>query len=197
MGFVKRRWVKKGLLLAFLAVAGILIGEVVGFLTRPSAVDILQSLKAQQLTTRSLYVNGRPLMAEVWVLPQTSSSDPLQKAAEKLLVVGKTVYLFQDDFGQSRGQCSYPSDLPGCDVACDYVIEMGNMRAVIGSTSQGREAFLGAFDGAARAAGWASQLPSDEAFYWMREGRLLMVRLKSFPDGRPSQVALVEQRVQE
>ncbi len=192
---MKKRWVKKLLLLAFLAVAGIVVGEVVGFLTRPSAEELLLGLKAQKVFEQSLYVNGRSLSAEVWRLPETSSSDPLREAADKLLVVGKVVYVFRDDFGKARGQCSYPVDLPACDVVCDYVIEAGNMRSVIGSTRLDRGAFLRGLGSAAEAMGWQSELPQGEAFLWRREGKLLMVRVKDFPEDGLSQVALVEMRV--
>ncbi len=193
---MKKRWIKKGCLLAFLAVAGVLIGEVVGYLTRPSAVDILQSLKAELVMEQSLYVNGRVLSAQVWQLPHIASDDPLRKAADKLLVVGKTVYVFQDDFGQSKGLCEYPSDLPYCDIACDYVIETGNARVVIGTTTRDGKTLASELNSTAQAAGWVSQLPADGAFYWVKDGKLLMIKVKEFPGEQPTQVALVEQRIQ-
>ncbi len=196
MKWMKKRWVKKLFLLAFLAIAGIVIGEVVGYMTRQSAEDILLELKAKKIIARRLNVNGHDLLAEVWQLPPTSSSDPLKKASDKLLVVKKTVFLFKDDIGSSKGLCDYPIDLPACDLQCDYVIQTGNMRFVIGTTTSSRANFLEAFGQSAQAMGWTSELPADKAFLWTREEMLLELQTVEFPNRGITQVALLETRVQ-
>ncbi len=192
MKLPKHPFVRKLFLLGFLAVAGVLIGEVFTLLTRPSAHDLLADLRATMLMSQSLEVNGQTLYAEVWQLPATSSADHLKKAAERLLIVGKTVYVFNDTMLPLKGACTYPEDLPRWDVACDYVMDTGRMRVVIGQTAQTNRAMLEMLDGQARAMGW-EPVGDAQAFVWKRGNKVLWAKVKEFP-GQPSQAVLVEQK---
>ncbi len=149
--------VRKVLLTALLGVAGLGAALVFQRLTREKTEDVLLQLGAEHVLTQSVVVNGRPLVAEVWSVPETSSTVPLQKSAGKALIVGKTVYLFKDDaLEKARGDAAYPSDFPACEMACDYVMEAGLMRCVTGRTRRSREAVLAELAQSALAAGWVA-----------------------------------------
>ena len=170
--------VRKGLLMAFLVVAGLLAGEVYQRLSRQSPEEVLAQLHAQQVMTRSLIVNGQNIVADVWALPETSSVAPLRKTKGRVLIVGKLVYVFQNGGLKSlRGQCSYPADFPALEMTCDYVVDTGSCRMVSGSTSLSAEAVKGLFDASARNAGWAPlganvwQKGKDTLFMQASEGR--------------------------
>ncbi len=195
MKFARHPFIRKLFLLSFLAVAGIVVGKVFTYLTRPSAEDLLADIKAEKVLSQSLYVNGRSLQAEVWQVPEVYSTDPLRKAAERLLVVGKTVYVFKEDVAPLRGACTYPSDLPQWDVTCEYVIETGNLRAVIGGTSQTARSMMEMLDGSARAMGWSPlHEPGSVPYLWKKDGKMLWARVKEFARGQQSQAVLIEQK---
>ena len=154
MNWMKRRYAKKALLLGFLAVAGMLAGEVFQILHRESAEDILHELKAEQVMSQTMEVNGQTVVADVWRLPATSSADPLRKAGERLLVVGKTVYLFHEDVRPMMGSCTWPEDLPAWDFAPDYVVDAGTARFVSGVSTEAPAALMGTLAERAAAQGW-------------------------------------------
>ncbi len=184
---------RKILLFGFLAIAGILVGEVFTRLTRPSAQDLLADLNATKIMKQSLEVNGQTLFAEVWRLPDTSSSDYLKKTAEQLLIVGKTVYVFNQTMTPLKGHCSYPNELPKWDVICDYVINTGNIRAVIGTSSQTSQAMMDMLNHQAQAMGWTPLIETN-AFVWTKGNKTLWAKIKEFPNGQPSQAILIEQK---
>ena len=160
MNALRNRYVKKALLLGFLAAAGILAFEVFGdvFLTLGGKTpeETLALLRAEQLMTQTIEVNGRTVTAEVWRLPPTSSADPLRKVAGggRLLVVGKVVYLFNESQRAARGQCAWPEDVPRWPAEPDYVVDAGTARFVCGVSAQAPGALYAALTADARAKGW-------------------------------------------
>ncbi|MEG1933925.1 MAG: hypothetical protein RR133_05015 [Kiritimatiellia bacterium] len=147
-------WFRKALLLAFLAIAGLLAAEVFQLITNPAPEDILKRLGAQQVLTQGLTVNGVAVVAHLWQLPAYASVEPLRKARGKLLTVGKMVYVFEDDMGKLKGQCVYPDDLPRLEISCDYVMELRHSRFVSGTTSARRADVMAAGASAATAQRW-------------------------------------------
>ena len=170
---------RKAFLLAFLAVASLLVAEVWQRYSGKTVQEALIMLGAQQIMTQSLYVNGRPLVADVWQLPPTSSADPVRKARGKALIVGKMVYAFSGNDLPAKGDCTYPEDLPPWAITCDYVVETGHSRFVNGTSAETPEALLAALDTSAQAAGWKRlgvgvwQKGAETLFAKVSEGRNL------------------------
>lgn len=171
--------VRKVLLTALLGVAGLGAAVVFQRLTREKTEDVLLQLGAEHVLTQSVVVNGRPLVAEVWSVPETSSTVPLQKSAGKALIVGKTVYLFKADaLGKARGDVAYPAAFPVCEMACDYVMEAGLMQCVTGRTRRSREEVLVGLVQSAGAAGWVPR----GAQVWERGAQMLIVQASEGKD---------------
>lgn len=154
MNLMKQRYVKKTLLLAFLAVAGILVAEVFQRFYKESAEDLLHELRAEQQMTQTMEVNGQTVVADVWQLPPTSSADPLRKTDERLLVVGKTVYVFHEDVRPMMGEADWPSDLPAWDFKPDYVVDAGTARFVSGVSTESPERLMEILSERALAKAW-------------------------------------------
>ena len=154
MNWLRRRYVKKALLLGFLAVAGILAAEVFQVLGGKRPEEVLRSLHAELALSQSMEVNGQTVTADVWRLPATSSADPLRKLREPLLIVGRTVYVFHEDVRPMRGACAWPEDLPAWDFRPDYVVDTGVARFVNGVSGEAPGAALETLGERARAQGW-------------------------------------------
>lgn len=180
---------RKALLLGFLAVAGILAGEVYQRMSRRTPEDILTELKATQVLTQGMDVNGRSVTATIWRLPDFASAHPLRNAKGKALTVGKLVYVFKDDIGRARGDCTYPSDLPTWDITCDYVVDAGHSRFVSGSSTRSIADLLDSFATAAQASGWESLGPN----VW-RKGRNTLIAHTAESKSGITQAALIVQK---
>lgn len=185
---LKNPFVRKGLLFAFLILAGILFGDIFTLLTRPAPEVILDQLHATRLMTQSLEVNGSQMTADVWELPPTSSAAALRKASGKALVVGRLVYVFSGDVARAKGNCTYPDDFPHLPLTCDYVIETGLMRAVNGEATLAPAAAMAQLTASAAAAGWTQLGPG----VWQKAGEVLYARATESSAG--SQIALVIQK---
>ena len=173
----KKRIIRKTLLLAFLALAGILGGEVYQLLTEKTTEEVLHRYNAQQLTTQSLTVNGSVVIADIWQLPDFVSPDVLKKTRGKALTVNRLVYVFKDDITHSKGQCRYPSDLPALDITCDYVVDATHSRFVSGTSPANAATLRSSLEASARAQGWTVLNPNlfrkgrDTLFLSLSEGR--------------------------
>ncbi len=160
MNVLRKRYVKKALLLGFLAAAGVLafeaFGDVFGVLGGRSPEETLRLLRAEQVLAQTMEVNGRTVAADVWRLPETSSADPLRKVSGsgRVLVVGKLVYVFHEDVRGARGDCAWPEDLPRWEGEPDYVIDTGTARVVCGVSPASPGAVLAAVGAEAAARGW-------------------------------------------
>lgn len=184
----KNPFVRKGLLFAFLILAGILFGDIFTLLTRPSPDVLLAQLQATRLMTQSLEVNGAQMTADVWELPPTVSPAALRKSVGKALVIGRLVYVFSGDVARAKGNCTYPADFPPLTIACDYVIDTGIMRSVNGSASASPEQLMAQLTASAQASGWTSLGPG----VWQKNAEHLFARATETPDG--SHIALVIQK---
>lgn len=145
-------------------------------------------LGATLLMTQSLTVNGRGMTANVWQLPEYASADPVRKARGKALIVGKVVYVFNEEGLPARGDCVYPRDLPAWDIACDYVVDAGVSRFVNGRSPEAPETLLAALETSARAAGWERLGPN----VWRKGQATLLAHATEVRDG--TQAALIVQR---
>lgn len=183
-------FVRKGLLIVFLILAGIIFGDIFTFLNRPAPEDILNQLHATRLLTQSLEVNGIRMAADVWELPPTSSAAALRKASGKALVVGRLVYVFSGDVARAKGNCTYPADFPYLPLACDYVIDTGLMRSVNGSSTSRPDRLMTQLAASAAEAGWSAFGPG----VWKKDAEVLYARATETADG--SHIALVIQKEQ-
>ena len=147
---------KKTLLLCFLAVAAVAASEVFMRLMdrSDSAEKVLAQLRAERVALQTLEVNGQTVTAERWLLPPTSSADPLRKVNARLLIVERTVFLFKDDVRPLIGDCSWPKDLPAWDFKPDYVVDLGNARYVSGVSQESPAALHEALAKRAAEQGW-------------------------------------------
>lgn len=186
----KNPFFRKGLLFVFLALAGIIFGDIFTFITRPSPEDILNQLSASRIMTQSLEVNGTQMTADLWELPPTASPAALRKASGKALVVGRLVYVFTGDVARAKGNCTYPVDFPPIPIACDYVINTGLMRAVNGDSACPPEQLMAQLDGVARTDGWEYLGPG----VWKKGAEVLYARATETATG--SHIALVIQKEQ-
>ncbi len=189
MNWMKRRYVKKTLLLAFLAVAGILAAEVFQILNKESAEDILLKLRAEQKMSQTMEVNGQTVTADVWQLPETSSADPLRKTGDRLLVVGKTVYVFHEDVRPLMGEADWPSDLPAWDFKPDYVVDAGTARFVSGVSTESPAQLMKVLSERALAQDWK---PLGENVWQKRHEVLLAHAVES---KRGTEAVMVIQRI--
>lgn len=195
MNVLRKRYVKKALLLGFLAAAGILafeaFGDVFGVLGGRSPEETLRLLRAQHVLSQTVEVNGQTVTADVWRLPETSSADPLRKAAKgagRLLTVGKVVYLFREDVRGARGDCAWPEDLPQWGVRPEYVVDAGTSRFVSGVSDETPEALRAALAAAAEAQGWKALGGN----VWQRKHETLIAHAAE--SRRGTEAALVVQR---
>ena len=156
MKLPKNPLLRKLILLPFLAIAGLLIGDVYQRFSTKTPEEVLMALGAQQVLTQTMTVNGRDVLADIWRLPDYASSASLRKLNAKIITVGREVYVFHDDFSSIRGQCSYPSDLPAWEITCNYVIDATHSRFISGSSARSPDQLLSAFATSATAAGWTS-----------------------------------------
>lgn len=186
----KNPFFRKGLLFIFLALAGIIFGDIFTLITRPTAEDMLNQLYATRLMTQSLEVNGTQMTADIWELPPTASAAALKKASGKALVVGRLVYVFTGDVARAKGNCSYPTDFPQIPLTCDYVIDTGLMRAVNGTVSTTPAQIMDQLTASALADGWDTVGPG----VWKKGSEVLYARATETPDG--SHIALVIQKEQ-
>lgn len=171
MKLPKHPFVRKLILLPFLAVAGLLVGEVYQRFTQKTPEEILTALGAQQVMTQTMNVNGKNVLADVWRLPEYASAAALRKNHAKIITVDKVVYVFHDDFTSVRGECTYPADLPPWEITCNYVIDAAHSRFVNGTSPLPAEQLLQAFAAAAHAAGWTPL----NANLWQKEDQTLFV----------------------
>lgn len=171
MKLPKNPFLRKLIVLPFIAVAALLVADVYQQVTMQTPEDVLVMLKAQQVMSQTMIVNGKSVLADVWRLPEFSSSAPLRKLKAKVITVGKIVYVFHDDFTSIRGQCTYPSDLPAWDISCNYVIDATHSRFISGSSTQSPESLLAAFTATATADGWT---PLNSTL-WQKENLTLFV----------------------
>lgn len=186
----KNPFIRKGLLFAFLAIAGIIFGDIFTLVTRPDPETVLNQLYATKLMTQSLEVNGTQMTADIWELPPTSSPAALKNAIGKALVIGRLVYVFTGDVAHAKGNCTYPDDFPPLTLACDYVIDTGLMRAVNGNATCAPGQLMDQLDASARSDGWESLGPG----VWKKSGNILYARATETPDG--SHIALIIQKEQ-
>lgn len=186
----KNPFFRKGLLFIFLALAGIIFGDIFTLISRPSTEDVLNQLFATRLMTQSLEVNGTQMTADIWELPSTSSPAALKRASGKALVIGRLVYVFSGDVGHAKGNCSYPTDFPTIPLSCDYVIDTGLMRAVNGTSTINPNQMMAQLTASAHADGWETVGPG----VWRKAAEVLYARATETPTG--SQVALVIQKEQ-
>lgn len=186
--YLKNPFVRKGLLFAFLIVAGILFGDIFTLMTRPAPEAVLAQLHATRLMTRSLEVNGTQMTADVWELPPTASPAALRKASGKALVVGRLVYVFSGDVARAKGHCTYPADFPPLAIDCDYVIDTGTMRSVNGFALTAPDHLMTQLASAAQAAGWTPLGPG----VWQKGAEHLFARASETPDG--TRIALAIQK---
>ena len=186
MKALKRPLFRKVFLIGFLAVAGLLLGDIFQHLTQQKPEDILLQLHAQQIMSQSLQVNGVSVVADVWELPETSSATPLRKARGKSLIVGRLVYLFSNiDLGSLRGQCVYPDELPPWPITCDYAVDTGLSQFVSGTTAQTPEDTLAALDASAKQAGWTAR----GARVWQKGHQTLFAQASN--DGKQTHAMLI------
>lgn len=186
----KNPFVRKGLLFVFLALAGIIFGDIFTLVTRPDPETVLNQLHATKLMTQSLTVNDTQMTADIWELPPTASPAALKKSVGKALVVGRLVYVFTGDVARAKGNCTYPADFPPLTLACDYVIDTGLMRAVNGTTSCTPSQIMDQLNASAHADGWDTLGPG----VWRKNANVLYARATETPDG--SHIALVIQKEQ-
>lgn len=154
MNWLRRRYVRKALLLGFLAVAGILAAEVFQVLGGKEPEEVLRALHAELAMSQSMEVNGQTVTADVWRLPETSSADPLRRLRDPLLIVGRMVYVFHEDVRPMRGACMWPDDLPAWDFRPDYVVDTGMARFVNGVADESPGVALETLAARAQAQGW-------------------------------------------
>lgn len=168
--------VRKVLLLATLACAGILVGEIIQRWSAPTAEETLTALGATQTMTRTLTINDVNVTADVWALPTYASAAPLAKSKGKTLTVGRTVFVFEEDTVMPRrGICTYPEDLPAFGLSCDYVIDTGNVRLIEGVHPGSPADVEAALAAAAAPAGWSPVFPGA----WQRGDRVLSVQARA------------------
>lgn len=154
MKLPKNPLLRKLILLPFLTIAGLLIGDVYQRFTTKTPEEVLMALGAQQVLTQTMTVNGRNVIADIWRLPDFASSASLRKLNAKIITVDREVYVFHDDFSSIRGQCTYPTDLPAWNILCDYVIDATHSRFISGTSPLAPEQLLNAFATSAMAIGW-------------------------------------------
>jgi hypothetical protein len=169
MKLPKNPFLRKLIVLPFMAIAAYLVADVYQQVTTQTPEEILKTLHAQQVMSQTMDVNGRSVIADVWRLPEIASTVPLQKVKGKVITVGKVVYVFHDDFTSARGQCTYPHDLPPISLNCHYVIDAAHSRFVSGTTVDSAHTARTAFATAATASGWQ---PLNDAV-WQKEGSTL------------------------
>lgn len=186
----KNPFLRKGLLFVFLALAGIIFGDIFTLVTRPDPETLLNQLQAKRLLTQSLEVNGTQMTADVWELPPTVSATALRKTVGKALVVGRLVYVFTGDVARAKGNCTYPDDFPFLSLDCDYVIDTGLMRSVNGNSVASPTQLMNTLTSAAQADGWTVIGPGA----WKRNGEVLYARATETSNG--SHIALVIQKEQ-
>lgn len=156
MRLPKNPFLRKAIILPLLAMAALLVAEVYQQISTKSPEELLTALGAQQVMTQTMDVNGRSVLADVWRLPDFASSASLNKIKAKVITVGKIVYVFHDDFSSIRGQCDYPTDLPTCNITCNYVIDATHSRFISGVSTLSPNAILSEFSTSATAKGWTS-----------------------------------------
>lgn len=188
--------VRKSLLLAALACAGLLVGEIYQRHAAPSAEETLQGLGATRTMTQTLSVNDVSITAEVWALPAFASPAALSKSKGKTLTVGRTVFLFDDDSVlPQRGICTYPEDLPAFGLNCGYVIDTGAVRLIEGSFPASPEDIGQILNAAATGDGWQTVAPG----VWQRGETTLVLQARpsDSPDiGTRVVLAVQKQRIQ-
>ncbi len=182
------RWLRKLLLLVCLALTGLVVAEVFQRFTGKTPEEALVMLGAKQVVRQSLIVNGQQVVADVWQLPDIASADPVRKARGKALIIGRLVYVFTDDGLPTKGDCTYPDDLPHWAITCDYVVDTGAARFVSGHTLAQPSAALAELDQAAQAAGWTAF----GSTVWRKGDALLMAQASE--TRKHTRVALILQK---
>jgi hypothetical protein len=179
MKLPKNPFLRKLFVLPLLAIGAYLVADVYQQITMRTPEEVLNALGAQQVLTQTMTVNDRPVVADVWRLPDFASATPLQKIKAKVITVGKIVYVFHDDFTSIRGQCTYPSDLPHWNINCNYVIDASHSRFISGSSPLAPATILADFAASAKADGWQ---PLNSTLWQKGEHTLFVHATEGTPD---------------
>ncbi len=169
----KRPIIRKIFLMLALGLAGLAVGEVYQRFSKPTAQETLTALGATKFAQQLLMVNNSPVVAEVWLLPEFASADPLKRSRGRTLTMGRMVLVFKsDEVERLRGRGVYPKGLPPLTIDCDYVVETNNALMVNGTFYGSAVDAETQFGVAAAAQGWTAQLPGA----WVKEDYALFMK---------------------
>lgn len=175
----KRFLLRKGLLLLFLAAAGLVAGEIYQRVTMKTAEEVLRLHEAPLLMERTMRINDREVIAKVWELPEYISAEVLKKVKGRTLITRvegrRIVYTFKEEVPE-MGSVALPSMfplLPG--VTWEYVVDLTTTILVMGNASGSAEALTDEFSSVAKTSGWERVHPT----YWTRGNEWLLFEARS------------------